>query len=103
MTYITELDYNMGDIIVSFPNPDFPEMESIEELEPLEALEFCKAAFCSKKSSSDWETIDNLIFMKAIEQVYFLLMKKDKFEKLEKKKRKKKKVEENEQLEGIEE
>lgn len=52
---------------LSFPNPDHPNIEEIESVDPLEFIEMCLSCFCGKTGESDFEVMDNLIFMKAIE------------------------------------
>lgn len=60
----------------SFPNPDFEELEEEPDIiEPLEAIELCANTFFEKQAETEWEIIDSLLMMKAIETSYLLLQK----------------------------
>ena len=40
LNYLNEFDLHMGDVVISFPNPDHPET-NMPLLEPQEALKLC--------------------------------------------------------------
>lgn len=71
--YVDEFDYHMGDVVLSFPNPDSPEVEYVSQMSPMEAITLCMNSFNLKNSGTDFEVIDNLVFLKAIEASLFML------------------------------
>ncbi|CAD8106362.1 unnamed protein product [Paramecium primaurelia] len=71
--YVDEFDYHMGDVVLSFPNPDSPEVEYVSQMSPMEAITLCMNSFNLKNSGTDFEVIDNLVFLKAIEASIFML------------------------------
>ncbi|CAK59659.1 unnamed protein product (macronuclear) [Paramecium tetraurelia] len=77
--YLTEYDYHMGDVVIAFPNPDSPKSEDLGTMTQLEAIQLCLNCFASNKYATEFEVMDNLILIKAIEQNLYHLQSDDEF------------------------
>ncbi|CAD8182922.1 unnamed protein product [Paramecium pentaurelia] len=77
--YLTEYDYHMGDVVIAFPNPDSPKSEDLGTMTQLEAIQLCLNCFAANKYATEFEVMDNLILIKAIEQNLYHLQSDDEF------------------------